>query len=371
MRGRRGNGEGSIQQRADGRWCGIASSPAGKREFVYGRTRAEASDRLRELQATHQQGLPTPNQRLSTADFLRDWLMKTRVRPRTQQRYESVVRVHLIPAIGRVPLAKVEPGHLEALYAARLASGLSPRSVHHIHMVLHRAFRMATRWGLLSRNVVELVDPPRVERGEIHVLNPEQARLFLSAAEGHDHEALFVLAISTGMRQGEILGLRWRDIDLDRRTLSVTQTLERAGREPVFGEPKTRSSRRRIDLTDRVVVALRAHRARQAKDMLEAEPGVWHDLDLIFTNRCGRPVDPHRLGGPCLGSLLESAGLPRLRFHDLRHTAATLLLSKGVHPKVVADLLGHASISITLDTYSHVLVGMQEHAVAAMNEALG
>jgi integrase len=264
----------------------------------------------------------------------------------------------------------LEARHLDALYADRLSAGQSPSSVHQLHAVLHRALKYAARMDLVVRNVADLVDAPRVVRKEMRALSMEQSHLFLDAAAEDPQEALWTLAITTGMRQGELLGLRWRDIDPQWRFLSVVNTLEKPGPTPAFGEPKTRASRRRIGLTDRAVDALRRHRPAQTKQRLQAG-SAWIELDLVFTNQQGGPMDGHNLSARNLPRLLASASLPLIRFHDLRHTAATLLLTKGVHPRKVADMLGHASVAITLDVYSHVVEGVDDDAVSALNEALG
>jgi integrase len=367
--GRRGNGEGSVQQRADGRWCGIASSPDGRRKFVYGRTRQEATSKLRAVQAASAQGMPVPKELLRVDDYLREWLNanQTRLQARTLRAYACLVRVHANPTIGHFRLARLEARHLEKVYGDMMRAGLSARTVQYLHSVLHRALGQAARRGLVIRNVADLVDPPRVRRREMTVLNIAQSQAFIREAASSPHEALYVLAISSGMRQGELLGLRWSDVDLDRGYLSVTHTLERSGPNAVFGEPKTSASRRRVRLTDRAIEALRRHRSVQAEIRLRAG-AAWRDLDLVFTNGTGGPLDAHNLVRRDFGRLLERAGLTPIRFHDLRHTAATLLLTKGIHPKVVADMLGHSSVAVTLDTYSHVLEGLHQEAVIALNE---
>jgi integrase len=309
---------------------------------------------------------------LTVEAYLRGWVetVKPQLRHSTWRRYENLVRVHAIPVIGRHRLARLEPLDLERLYANRLAAGQSPASVHHLHAVLHRALHHAARLGLAARNVADLVDPPRLARTEMLAFDLEQSHRFLAAVASSQHEALFVVAISTGMRQGELLGLRWRDVDLGAGHLSVTTTLERPGRNPVFGEPKTRASRRRVWLTDRAIDALRRHRALQTERRLSVGES-WREFDLVFTNRLGGPLDGHNVTNRFLPRMLRKAGLPAIRFHDLRHTAATLLLTKGVHPRKVADMLGHSSVAVTLDTYSHVVEGLHQDAVAALNEALG
>lgn len=204
---------------------------------------------------------------------------------------------------------------------------------------------------------------------EMRALSPQQARALINAAAGDQLEALYVLAVSTGMRQGELLALRWRGVDLDAATLSVTATLQRSSRGFDFGDPKTYGSRRQIALTGAAVEALRSHRSLQLEERLGCPH--WQDMDLVFTTEVGTPIEATNLIRRSFHPLLERAGLPRMRFHGLRHTAATLLLGQGVHPKIVSEMLGHSSIAITLDLYSHVTPTMQDQAVAAMDTALG
>ena len=280
------------------------------------------------------------------------------------------VRLHISPELGNVPLAKLTAQQVQALYARKLDDGLSPTTVHHLHAVLHRALKAALRLELVQRNITELIDPPRMAHREMATLSPEQARHFLATAAGDRFEALYVLALSTGMRQGELLALRWRDIDLITGTLSVRVTLCYTPKGYVLAEPKTHHSCRLIALPQLAQEALRRHRELQAAEMAKLGD-AWHDLDLVFPNTIGRPmVNMHLLRREFL-PMLQQAGLQRIRFHDLRHTAATLLLRQGVNPKIVSEMLGHSDVSITLNLYSHVTPHMQQQAAAAMDEALG
>lgn len=244
-------------------------------------------------------------------------------------------------------------------------------SVRHLHAVLHTAFAQAERWGVVARNVADLVDAPRAPRHEMTALSPSQVRTLIDAAEGDRLAAIHVVAVTTGMRQGELLALRWADVDLDAGTAQVRASLvaERGGGF-TFAEPKSARSRRQVMLTRVGVAALRQHRVRQAEERLRAGP-AWDDLDLVFANEVGRPLSRANLVGRSFLPLLRRAGLPRIRFHDLRHTAATLLLSRGVHPRISADMLGHATVAVTLDTYSHVTPTMQREAAAALDAVLG
>jgi integrase len=232
--------------------------------------------------------------------------------------------------------------------------------------------QVITVLGTALGPVSEMADVPRMAEHELHVLDREQVRRLLETASGDRLEALYVLAISTGMRQGELLALRWSDVDLDQRTVRVRSTLQRTKEDGyILAAPKTKGSRRQITLSTTARDALRAHRARQAAERLAAGPAWLGKYDLVFLNSVGNPLDGMNLLHYHFYPLLNRAGLPRIRFHNLRHTAATLLLGRGVNPKIVSEMLGHASIGITLDIYSHVLPDMQAQAAAAMGAALG
>jgi len=304
--------------------------------------------------------------------YVNSWLetMRPTLRPRTWTRYEQLIRVHG-QAISRLPLAKLGPEHVERLYAERIAAGVGPMTIRHLHARLHKAFGQAAQRGLVARNVISLVSPPRALRHEMVTLTEEQTRAFLHAAAGERLEGLYVLAVTTGMRQGELLGLRWADVDIDRASLQVRRSVQLTGLgEYVFTPPKTAKSRRKVELTKVAVAVLRRHRARQLQERLAAAGG-WEDLDLVFANELGRPIDGTSLAKRSYRRILERAGLKRIRFHDLRHTAATLLLGRGVNPKIVSEQLGHAQIAITLDLYSHVTPTMQREAVNTLDAVLG
>lgn len=364
---KRGNHEGSIYKRKDGRWEGALSLEGGKRKRFYGKTRQDASQKLAEALRDRDKGLPSVNERHTLASHLARWLDATKVtvRPSTWLRYEQYCRVHILPALGKKALSRLTPQDLQTFYAEKLAAGLSPTTVMHLHAVLHRVLHQAVRWGSAVRNVATLVDSPRRLRREMTTLSPEQARAFLTAIVGQRLEALYVLALTTGMRQGELLALRWRDVDMTHRTAQVTATLHQGPVGPRFAEPKTPRSRRQITLGTAAAEALRSHRARQLEERLRLGPS-WADLDLIFTDEVGQPLDGKHLTRRFY-PLLAEAGLPRIRFHDLRHTAATLLLGQGVHPKLVAEMLGHTQIAVTLDLYSHVTPTMHRQAADTMD----
>ena len=366
---RRGKGEGSISRRSDGRWMSRITID-GNRKYFYGETRQEVAKRMQDALHDIDRGLPIVGERQTVAQFFDLWLpiAKSSIKQSTGERYELFVKIHVLPTLGKKILSKLTPAQLQALYTARLEAGASPTSINHLHALLHVALDSAVNLGLAPRNIADFVTPPRMKRPQMRVLTPEQVRTFLEAARGNEMEALYVLALSTGMRQGELLALHWQDVDLDHRHLQVRWTVKRMSTGFVFTEPKSARSRRKIALTRMAVDALRAHHARQAERRLKATE--WEDNDLVFPNGAGRPWEVGNLKGRNFWPLLRKAGLPLIRFHDTRHTAATLLLLQGIHPKVVSEMMGHATVSITLDLYSHVLPEMQQEATAAMERLL-
>ncbi len=378
-RGRRGNGEGTIVQRKNGTYEAKISIEGGKRKSIYGKTRREVQDKLKTALYEQQQGtlITAPQQKLS--EFLREWLEKTQkydVGPRTYERYEEVVRLHIIPALGHYYLQKLKPLHIKNFYAKKLEDGLKARTVQNFHNVLHKALDTAVRWNLVARNMCDQVDPPRAEDYEAQPLELEQLKKLMVAAQGHPIEALFLLTLATGLRRGEILGLKWQDINMNVGTLQVRRvlarvptilkTVERKGY--MEKNTKTKKSRRSIIIAPFALEALKQHRERQ--NLVKEKAGrFWQDKDLVFCTSMGTPLNPDRDVRIPFKKLLQKAGLPNVRFHDLRHSAATLLLSMGVHPKIVQEILGHSNISITLNIYSHVLPTMQQDAIAKLNAA--
>jgi integrase len=380
-KGASGMGYVSTKARADGLWVAQYTHVVdGKvhRPVLYGRTRAEAARKLREALIARDNGERPAPAKQSVAEYLRSWHEGSRpqLRERSWMRQGEHVRLHLVPTLGHVPLRKLSPEQVQRAYAQLLARNLSPATVRRAHAVLHRALGQAVRWRLLPVNVASMVDAPRIPHREMQALTSEQARELLEAARGSRHrdEPLLVLAVSTGMRLGELLALRWKDVDLEQRFLRVTGSLVRVesttvdSTELVITEPKTARSRRRVELTHRAVEALREHKRAQLKRRVAAA-NVWQDRGLVFSNATGGYLAANKLQAR-FQQLLEDAGLPRIRFHDLRHTAASLMLSRGVHPKVAADMLGHSTIAVTLDLYSHVSPAMQREAVAALDDIL-
>jgi integrase len=362
-RRRRGHGEGSIYRRPDGRWTAVLDlgwqDGKRRRKYLYGRTRDEAARKLARALAQRQQGHGFTSERLTVEQFLDVWLeaKKATIRPSTWKRYAELTRRHVNPAIGKRRLARLKPEQLQQLYT-ELQTALSPGTVLKVHRMLHSAFNLAVRWHAMPQNTTELVIAPTRQRHEFEAFAPDQARSFLKAVRGDRLEALYVLAITTGMREGELLGLRWQDVDVDRHRLHLVRQL------------KTRQSRRAVQLPGLAVAALIRHRERQAAER-ELRGPRWQEHGLVFPNTVGKPINDSNLRNRYFYPLLDRAGLPHIRFHDLRHSAATLLLGEGIHPKIVSDLLGHSQIGITLDLYSHVTATMHAGAAEAMGRLLG
>src|SRR3712207_459654 len=376
----RGNGEGTVYPRKnkDGKitsyrgsyWAQTANGP--KRKYVSARTKTEALAQLRKELARRDEGLVFDAENLTLGEYLDRWLsgsVRGSVRQSTFDRNESALRVHIKPALGRIKLKKLAPVHVQGFYQDRLVAGLAPASVNKLHAILPKALDQAVTWNMIPRNPTEGIRAPRPTPKEMHPLSADETRKLLEAARGDKLEALYVLAIHTGMRQGELLALKWSDVDLENAVISVRRTLMKSGGCLLLGEPKTKKSRRTIQLTEEAVRALREHLARQVEH-IQRLGDLYRDEGLIFASEVGTLINPTNLRQRSFASLLKRAGLPKIRFHDLRHTCATLLLSRNVHPKFVQELLGHANIASTLDTYSHVIPGMGDYAVRAMEDAL-
>ena len=377
----RGNGEGDVYPRRNNEgkiigyrgayWVQTAKGP--RRRYVSGKNKGETRAALTKAKADRDGGLVFESGVLTVGQYLSRWLsdsVRDTVRPTTYARYEQNARRHIIPSLGRLKLKNLSPAHVRSLYREKLDAGLSGRTVQYVHVTLHKALKQAAADGLIPRNAAANVRAPRPQKKEILPLTPEQARVLLESARGDRFEALYVLAVHCGLRQGELLALKWQDLDLEAGTLQVRRTLSFTKDGPTFNPPKTAKGRRRISLTTAAVEALRDHLRRQIADV-EALGDAYEDQGLVFPGEKGQPLRPWSLTGGPYPRLLERAGLPKdTRFHDLRHTCATLLLCEGVHPKLVQELLGHATIAIALDTYSHVLPSLGDRATRAMEDAL-
>ena len=369
---KRGNNEGSIRQRdKDGLWEARVTLADGKRRSLYGKTRAEVQRKLTGALKDVQAGLPLPSGRVTLKAFLDDWLentVKPSTRPRTHRSYADTVRLHIVPTLGKYPLDQVTPARIQALLNAKAAEGLSARSVTYIRDVLSRALNRAVTWNMLARNPAPLVPAPRGTHREMTVLTPAQARTFLDSVKGDRLEALYTTALALGLRRGEALGLQWGDIDFDAGSLVIRHQLQRIGGRLMLTEPKSRESKRTLLLPAVVADALRKHHIRQLEERLAAGE-LWQATDYVFTTVVGTPIDERNIFR-AFQAARTKAGLPPMRFHDLRHSAASLLLAQKVPARMVQELLGHSNITLTLGTYSHILPELAEETAARMNQIL-
>jgi len=370
---RRGHNEGSIFQRSDGRWSASLTLEGGKRKTYYGHTRKEVADKLRVAQHEQQQGTLITGPQQTLGSFLEEWLaMKQGVlKGGTLQNVRYNIENHILPALGHIRLHKLSPEHIQKFYGD-LGKTLSANTIHkNIHRILHNALALAVKWKKIATNPCDVVEPPKVSHQEMQVLNSEQVQRLIGASQSHWMVATLIpLAVTTGMRHGEILALAWNDVDVETRNIKITKSLswhkDETGKFHYFIEsPKTKSSIRTIPLPDMLEPLLSAHRIEQVKRRLAAPS--WPHPELVFPNSVGNYFHHHNLANT-FNAVLEEAGLPHIRFHDLRHTAATQLLSMGVHPKVVAEWLGHSSTKMTMDIYSHVLPSMLDDARDILNE---
>jgi integrase len=337
------------------------------------RTRKECEAALTDILQRLQTGNFVESTRLTLAAFLDQFLDSTRatVRPSTLAGYALLADVYIKPAIGSTPLQKLTPGQLNGLYADLLESGrrdgkggLSARTVRYVHVTLHRALGEALKWGLVTRNVAEAATPPKQgAAAPLRVWSAVELRAFLQYIESDFYHAPLLLAATSGMRRGEVLGLRWCDLDLAAGRIAVRQTLVALKGEIMFSTPKTAKGRRNVALDGKTVAVLKAHRRQVLEDRLILGKGAPDAEGLVFTAPDGSPINPESFSDH-FTRLVKAAGLPLIRFHDLRHSHATLALSAGVHPKVVSERLGHSTVAFTLDVYSHSIPALQEDAAA-------
>jgi integrase len=363
-------GEGTnAYKRTDNRFGVSIRLEDGTRKWFYGKTKKAAQEKLRAAKVAIAQGqdLGQPNQLVKT--YLTTWLqgrVRLSVRPSTYQSYELNVTGRLIPHLGSVRLDQLRAHHIEKCYAALAEQGLSPRSVEQAHQVLKIAMRHAVRTGLIVRPPTENAAVPRTERKEMMTLDEEQIQTLLDTTADDRLHALWALLVTTGLRVGEALGLEWKSIEKGGKSIYIRQALQRQkGAGLVIVEPKTNRSRRRVNLSAGTWDALAHHQTRQKFERDRAKE-LWTDRGLVFTTETGGPLDPGSVND-ALKKALQKGDLPALRVHDLRHTAASYLLVQGVHPKVVQEMLGHSTITLTLDTYSHVLPSMHDEAAQHMD----
>ena len=380
MAKRRGNGEGSIRKRKDGRWEGryTAHTPEGRRQkTVYGVTRKEVAEKLTEAMADRNKGLVFDAGKFTVGDHLERWLedvVKPSASHRTYSTNAQQVRTHIAPTLGRIKLKGLRKAHIDRLYREKLDSGLSHATVRRVHAVLHRALEEAVKGDLIPRNPAAHANKPKVKQEEIEPLDTSQAAAFLKAAKGDRFEALYVVCLMCGLRQGEALALRWQDIDFDGGTLRVTRQLQRMRRDGkksgrlVFSEPKN-ASRRTVGLPQRAVSALKNQRRSQLEEKLAAGP-VYQDEGLVFASRYGTPLDAQNVVNRYYKPLLERAGLPPVRFHDLRHSCLSLLAQRGEPIRDLQALAGHATASFTLQRYTHHYDSSARRTADAIGEIL-
>jgi len=381
----RANGDGDVWERKNraGKitsYRGAYVGPDGERHYVSGKTKTEAREALAAARAAAAGGVVLDAGKLTVKDFMERWLSDClgplvdsgKMEHSTFVRYEGIVENHISPTIGRKKLKDLGRAEVRALYAAK-SKELSSRSVDYIHVTLQKALSQAIRDDLLPRNVAAGERPrSSLKREEIKALSSDQARALLSAARGTRNEALYLVAIHTGLRQGELLGLKWIDVDLAGRRLSVRRALKVTDHGLDFGPPKNRKSRRSVPLSKTAVTVLRAHMTRQNEERLRLGE-LWQDHNLVFPNRVGKPMDHGNLYYREYKPLLQSAGLgdEGFTFHSLRHTFATELFNQRKRPKIIQSLLGHSSITQTMDTYSHLLNDVDDDEIGGLDEAFG
>jgi integrase len=368
---RRGHNEGSVYYAAyRDRWVAEVTTSLGKRKRHYCKTEREAIRKKNELMRELEQGTLATGPQRKLGEYLEDWIEnvhKDKLRISTYVKYKKQLK-YIAADLGNVWLQKLTPEQVRRFYT-RMGKkredgglGLSSKTIYEIHGLLHLALKNAVRWGYVSRNVCDLVDPPRIVSREATPLTLEQAQALLKRVREHRLEMLLTMAVVTGMRRGELLALRWSNIDLSRKTLLVLHTVDYI---PKYGyietEPKTASGKRSVSLPPFLIDMLKQHRVRQLEQQLK-QGETWENRDLVFPDLHGGYFNPNYLLR-VFKKVLGEAGIPQMHFHDLRHSAATILLSMGVHVKVIQELLGHSDIDITLGLYSHLLPSMQQEVV--------
>jgi integrase len=367
------NGNGGGRLRTNGSWEWRESLADGRRFSGYGKTQAAAKASCIAKVKQAERGIDPKAAKQTLGRYL-DWWLADIVTPKlaakTVKAYRDVVRLHLVPELGHHELGKLTAQHVTTMLRDKERAGLSPRSVAMIREVLRGALNIAIKMQMVERNAAALASSPRQVKVERRMLTPEDARRLLCSVEKDRLAALYRLALTLGMRQAEILGLRWADVDLDAGTLRVRQTVQRIGGETITKEPKTARSRRRLALTPSLVAALIAHKDKQTFERAKAGDR-WQESGLVFTSTVGTPLDARNLTRE-FKRYLEAAKLPKeLRFYDMRHAAASLLIADGLPITVVSAMLGHALTSTTLNNYAHVLPGSDRIAAEAMERLLG
>ena len=377
MVNRRADHEGSIYQRSsDGLWMGVAHlgySPAGKpiRKYVAAKNRTEVVKKLKKIRRDFDDGLLIQDINVTLTELFERWfkdIMRHQIAPSTFSNYQTVVRMHILPILGRKKLAELTVSDVDKLLSLKTDSGLSPSTVRRIRAVLAQCLDQAIRWELVHRNVATLSRSPKMNRHEGRTLTPAQARHLLETLRGHHNEALYALMLSTGLRRGEALGLRWSDFDRATGVLRVSRQLKREGSRLVTTDTKTSLSRRAVNLPAPMLKTLLEHEARQ-RAQKEQLGTAWIDSGYVFTSSIGTPIDPRNLYRE-FQKVCRIAGLGDWHPHELRHSAASLMLAQGVKIQVVSQVLGHSSIRMTADVYGHLLDPDRQGAAQAMSTVL-
>lgn len=370
MAKRRGNNEGSIYQRKNGTWSAQVSVN-GNRLSYYGKTQAECRQWIKETVTQVDAGITFEGARYRVSEYLEEWLksIKGSIRQNTWFDYRQLIKNHIDPTLGKIKLKDLKPSQIQVVINAKREEGYSPWTLQFIRRVLNTAMGQAVVWGMITNNPVKGVKVPRSPQQELSIWTKEQVKIFLDHVEGTRFEALYFLAVTTGLRQGELLGLMWSDIDWGKKRLSIKRQLRQVrGKGLIFQELKTKTAQRVIFLGDSAILKLEQHRTIQDQQKLIAG-SRWQDQNIVFPSTIGTPLGPRNLYRQFINTT-EKTGLPRIKFHDLRHTAATLMLKEGIHPKVVQERLGHSSITLTLDVYSHVIPSMQEEVAEKLDGLL-
>ena len=368
MASKRANKEGSVYKLPSGHWCAQLSLE-GQRLSKAFNTQKEGLDWIRKTRGHIDDGMNYASTKITLGDFLKDWLIDTKatLQRSTWVKNEQTCRSHIIPNLGHVKIRDLRPEQIQDLYRTLLDQEIGTYTVIKVHTVLHSALQQATRIGMISRNPASFVQPPKAPDNEMAILSDSQVSQLLVAANGHRWEALYHLAIVTGMRQMELLGLKWADLDWRRQTLKVERQLLRSHSNGIeFSSPKTRYGKRSLALGKKTIDVLHAHYEHQQAERV-ASGDKWIENGLIFTNSLGGSIDSRNLLRN-YKQLLRDAGLPDIRFHDLRHTAASLMLNAGIAVIVVSRRLGHARASITLDIYGHLIPTMQSEAAEKIDD---
>jgi integrase len=375
QRHRRSQGEGSVFRRKDGKWRGAIDLGwiDGKRvrPWVYGATEREVLAKLAGLREAERRGQKLAAERYTFGRWLDEWLVAKQrqgTRATTLRGYEWLIRQHIRPALGHIRLNKLTPTDVRYLVEQKTESGLSAQSVRLMHALIRNSLADAEREDLVHRNVAKLVRPPSARREEVRVLTVEDARRLVDVIQGDRFEALWVCALILGLRKGELLGLRWSDVDFGNSTLTVRQALQRVSGSLVLVEPKTALSRRTVPVPSPALAALQTHLTRQNADRLAAG-AAWQDSGLVFTTHLGGPLEPRNVNRAWY-AVRSRADLPQLRLHDLRHACASFLLAAGAAPRTVMKTLGHSQIGLTMNTYTHVLPEIEREAIDATAKAI-